>query len=392
MSETHARLRRGGLSAEQTFLLLGARTRCAAPHVQAARALLDHGLDWQTLLQLASENQVLPLLHHALEVLDDGERAPDDVRRKLARVYEASVLRGRRMQADLADLLRALGAAGVRAQVLKGLALGELVYRDPALRDAVDIDVLVQEGDFAAVAAALAGLGYALHRPLPALAPRDLVHAAHFLGQIRFCAPDHAPVETHFRLVNMGVPKDEPGVWERACRAQLAGVETLVPGPSDQLLLLCVHANTHGYQSLRLLCDVAEHLQQYRDEIDWSLFTTLVRRRRMAASAWFTLRFAAELLGAEVPERCMAEIRPSKLRRRVFEIAWGKDAVLGLRSLGRPGRVEGPRYYLLEVDGLADKIRFLGATLFPPREWLGRYYGPGRGVGLYLRHWRTALS
>src|SRR5436305_1421929 len=60
----------------------------------------------------------------------------------------------------LREVLGALQASGVMALITKGTALAYSIYPAPDLRPRTDVDLLIADGDFAAVRAVFAALGF----------------------------------------------------------------------------------------------------------------------------------------------------------------------------------------------------------------------------------------
>jgi len=66
---------------------------------------------------------------------------------QLAAWQKAHQLRVLRMTADLVRVVRALESAAIPVLCLKGPVLGQLYYGDPAMRDYMDLDILVKQSD-----------------------------------------------------------------------------------------------------------------------------------------------------------------------------------------------------------------------------------------------------
>ena len=65
----------------------------------------------------------------------------------LNRVFLYAAARAMRSGRQIQVVVDALEAAGIPSVLLKGPALARTVYPDPALRQSVDIDLLVRPGD-----------------------------------------------------------------------------------------------------------------------------------------------------------------------------------------------------------------------------------------------------
>jgi len=73
------------------------------------------------------------------------------------------------------------------------------------------------------------------------------------------------------------------GVWKRARKARVAGVDALVLCPEDSLLHLCLHLFQHRRGGwLTSSCDIAELANHHRDRLDWQAFLRSVFEARIS--------------------------------------------------------------------------------------------------------------
>ena len=96
-----------------------------------------------------------------------------------------------------------------------------------------DVDVLVPPADAHRAVDVLLGAGWAPEY----LQPHRRIAVHHSQG---FEHPDDGTVDLHWHTLNES--SDDAGIWHAAVPVVVGGVDTLAPAPSDQLLLVCVHA------------------------------------------------------------------------------------------------------------------------------------------------------
>jgi hypothetical protein len=227
-------------------------------------------------------------------------------------------------------VVRALDAAAIPALLLKGAALLETVYADPAQREMLDIDILVPIDRLPAANEALAPLGY---RPLPGsegLAGQP--------EQLRVAAPHHDPalvgeqqlvaVELHHHVAIAGEGRFEiAGFWERARTVPSTGHR--VPSPEDLLLHVCLHfirnrlggsfRRRHTGGALAQIFDINQIVEA--ESIDWDAFVQAAGAYDLGAKTFLGL-FAARQLGVAIPDAALSELRP-----RGFDDAIGRHLV-----------------------------------------------------------------
>ena len=193
---------------------------------------------------------------------------------------------------ELAQIVRALEAAGIDALLVKGWTAARL-YAQPGLRPYGDVDVCVAPEQHDAAQAVLAKSAPAIN------------------------------VDLHTGLaINSGFARDLPSYEDaraHASHGRLEGVDVLMLAPEEQLSLLCVHLLTHGAWRPLWLCDIAAAVERLTDDFDWD--RCLGRSRRLATWVSSTVTLAERLLGARpssalpVPARTPPWLEPAVLKQ-----------------------------------------------------------------------------
>jgi hypothetical protein len=316
------------LSPEPEYaLLLDVVAPGAAPRVDPRT--WDPGR-WGRLLDVADWHRLSPALFTTLRAT---EGVPAPVMSALERAYLANAARGMFIRDSVARVIGTLDEADVRSLLLKGAALVETVYPDPAEREMIDVDVLVPADQLDRAAAALTALGYS-HRvdPEPAVAQAQgepvLVgsgsphHVAALVGPGDLVAVE---LHHHIAIAGEGTGFGLEGFWARARNAMSTGHG--VPSPEDLMIHVCFHftrnrlggsagrRNTGG--ALAQILDIRRLVDA--GDIDWDLLVHTTREFGLGARVFLGL-FAARELGVPVPDGALAQIQPR-----------GFDADLGRR-------------------------------------------------------------
>ena len=309
---------------------------------------------WDRVLKLADWHRVSPALFCHLR---GAAGVPPRVLEALEQAYFDNAARNLFIGAEQRRILDALAAADVPTMLLKGAALVETVYDDPALREMLDLDILVPSEQMGTATFALAALGYlslgesgGIDRATGA-APAH--HGPALIGEDEVLAVE---LHRHIALAGEATRFAIADFWQRGRKAA-SGAE-LLPSPEDLLLHVCLHftrnrlggssrrRNTGG--ALAQLYDIARIVG--REEVDWDALAGAARRYRMGASVFLAL-FAARELGVPVPGPALAELRP-----RSFDPAVGRRLV-ALRVLSGENHLP---------------VRSTRWMLLPPREALRR--------------------
>jgi Uncharacterised nucleotidyltransferase len=317
-----------------------------APGAPARTEYRDWDTDqWDLALRAAEWHRLSPILFRHLRAR--GE-APAAVLSTLEQAYLSNAARNLFIGESLRRALEALAGAGVPA-------LTETVYPDPALREMLDLDILVPAAELDAANAALAAIGYrgvasthddqhtqasmrVTHHHDPALVTDDQVVAVE--------------LHHHIAMTDERAHFDIAGIWERA-RPSASGPAHLLPSAEDLLLHVCLHFTRNrlggSYRrggsggALSQLCDIAWIID--REALDWDALVDAALSYRLDARVFLPL-FAAHELGIAVPEAALQALRPPgfdpRLGRRLVALrvlrAGRHLPVRSLRFIVAPGR------------------------------------------------------
>src|SRR5215210_4865854 len=144
---------------EDELLLCCARTSRSPEIAARIRALVQEGIDWEYLILTAHLHGVAPLLYWHLHVAR-SDAVPESVLNHLRDHFHANSLRNLSLTGELLRILRAFRAHGVDAVPYKGPALAASAYSNLALREFIDLDIMVRRQDVQKAKESLAFLGY----------------------------------------------------------------------------------------------------------------------------------------------------------------------------------------------------------------------------------------
>lgn len=226
-------------------LLAVARPRLTGNARATLRAELASDVDWTWLVEQALSHGLGALLcRHLTEVPSD--LLPDDIAlaataysRDRASFTESAV-------AELAELVDALAASGVRALPFKGPVFGAQAYGDPSLRVFLDLDLLIAPEDVTAALAVLDRFGY--RSDVADLSPRRLRDYHRYNGQDALFAAGRMPVEPHWAFAprTLSMAFDPMPLWARAGSIDVNGRALPCVAPEDALLPACMAARSNG--------------------------------------------------------------------------------------------------------------------------------------------------
>ena len=240
---------------------------------------------------------LLPLLQEALQ--RNGIEADKAFQAyvKAARLRED--LRSRIVRPIMGEVFDTLARHDIRAIALKGCAIMDSHYPDPAVRHCHAVNVLVDDDAVGRVADLVAPLGFVPDRagPMAGQGPVVFRHRTGF------------PLEVYprlFRIPYYQAPVAE--VWSRSRPVEIAGGPVRVLAPDDNLIHICANAaSDRSRANLRWACD-AWHVLQGSDAVDWARFGATVAQSRLGLPMAGIMTYLAERLDAPVPDATLAAL------------------------------------------------------------------------------------
>ena len=268
--------------------------------------------------------------HHTLEQHGLADVIEPAVRPALKQARLSETVSYMAQKAALQELDRLFEAKGIRYAVIKGTHVRELVYADPALRPASDIDILVAPEQRLAAVDALKEAGFTLF-----VNPDVLSHEASLTR-------GGVDIDLHWDILRPGRTRIDtvPILLARRRRsADICGLDD-----ADVVFLMLVHPAFAKYvcspnMDLNKVIDFT--LWATRRNIDWDAVAALLEQTGLCTAAWIVLKWYAMLLEPrplQVPEQFVARISPGPLRQRYLTQWLERD--LPTRWLDKPTRIQ----------------------------------------------------
>ena len=266
--------------------------------------LEDPGLDgeeWSSLLRLADEQEILPLIVDCVYSCPSFRNLREEDRKGCSeRAVQIAVRQAVQTNEFLTLMLHAQ-AQGLDPVVLKGIVVRSL-YPKPILRPSVDEDLLIPpeaSADF--------------HRffLLEGLTPDEPEADVDAADELSYHKPDSP---TYIELHKSPFAKSDAygdcnslfaGAEERTVRLSFDDVTLRTLEPTGHLLYLICHAYKHFLYSgvgVRQVCDMGLFIESYGSEIDWPRIVRDCASIRIDRFAAALFRVAERHLGFSLPE------------------------------------------------------------------------------------------
>jgi hypothetical protein len=325
--------------------------------------------DWIAFINRVADQRLSGFL---MSAIDDGAfPVTEDQQKQAAGLRWHDAMWVLRLEHSLREIDSILSGSNLDYRVLKGPALANTVYADPALRSYVDIDILVPPTRFDESVALLTSDGGVRTNPEPV---RGFVQR--FGKSVAVTRPNQSAVDIHRTLAPgpYGLRIDLAQLFASKSPFRIAGRTLFGIGPEERFLHACYHA-TLGDNPPRLvpLRDVVETLRSpefslqraHRLWTDWGASLVVAVAVR---TAWATLG----VVESEPLAQWAESFRPRRTERKVLEVFRGTEEHDDREAI---------RMMMSAVPSMRGKAQYLRAQVLPSRSYLSE-----RGEG-YVRHW-----
>jgi hypothetical protein len=346
------------------------------------RGILGEEIDWSSLVSLAAEHRVLPLLRRVFE-RTCPERLPPDTQKELRAYCHELTLRNLLLTGELLRILRLLNVHGIEAIPFKGPTLAALAYGNLSLREFTDLDIFLRLEDISVAIALLHSHGYRIparrfitadgHTP-DEMTMRPTASRFRLDYECRLTCPENqVTVELHWRLLPwyFVAPFDLDRIWSHLREVNLSGARVFTLPLGELLLMLCMHATKHEWDRLSYVCDIAELIHNSKDEIVWSDVREQARALGAEYMLGLGLRLAKDLMGVPIPaETALSAMEKTAVialaeRVRVHLFAPSKHRSMTRKRLPLVGHsMDGLLHHLRAKERTWDRFRYcLGMTI-----------------------------
>lgn len=311
---------------------------------------------WDSILKNGQTFEVGPLLHYILEQIDyQQEKISNTVRDQLKKIYYQYMYHTMMFHDKLQQALNILQETRIKVIVLKGAALAETVYKNIALRPMADIDLLIFKKALSKAKEVLFEMGF---RKTEYHSLRDSLKEHPF--HLRFVKEGSGfpiIIELHWDIAKSPVNVEITEVMQRAVPANIGVIDAHVMYPDDLLLYLCWHTANHHFPRLIWLCDVAQVIKAYGENINWDIIIERSKRWKIRKTVYCSLYLTKNVLGAQVPEKVLSNLQLSKIETQIFQFIIlnmeHKEGIMQIRNSLLTIALQ-----LLIIDRLKDQVFF----------------------------------
>ena len=342
-----------------------------------ARALLEDPTSRGRLLHRAREHAVEGLVLSVLLRSPLARELSDATSRELLGSWNHLRRQAAVWDLERDRLLSRLSCAGLSPVLLKGAALRETLYAEPAERWLCDLDLLLPAGELDAARVALIEVGYS---DIGGAELHEAYRRHHFHDRLEH--PNGFVVELHWALSRPGA---EPRLDERAFltrateRLRPGGQALRVPSTEDMILHLASQNAEDTFGRLSRLVDL-DRLVSAAPALDWAYLRETARTSGAKNFLALALRLAERLLETPIPPGFIESLADSPLTR--LSLALLDPVPWALRSREHERNLTATALKFWVTAGWPRRLRRLTARpQLDPLAWVWLGHGGADGSG-----------
>jgi hypothetical protein len=351
---------------------------------------VDCPLDWPTILRLAAQHSLMPLLYRHLSK-HCGQAIPTAVLTQCKDRYDKNFQANLRLTSELLKLAQDFAHQNIPVLCYKGPVLAQMAYGNLALREFTDLDLLIHEADVLRATRLLEQQGFSPHYALSdtqvCTYAKTYNEHAFWHEAKQFCADLHWSILPRYSSFSPNSSFLWPAREQFIFASQT--VETL--SREHLLLFLCAHGAKHNWSHLCWICDL-DALLQASPTLDWQKVQTDMGHLGTPRMLYLGLYLTHHLLGTSLPTDILNAIQADTI---IPALAIQVQQQLFSPSLTALRLQQDRLIYLKTFQSWKDILWFwVSIILIPtPLEWqiialprtLGWLYYPIRILRLLLR-------
>jgi len=326
--------------------------------------------DWHAFTELAVRHGVAALAWQNLNDLDLARFVEEEERAVLESTLLRTIARVTFISSVAAEITEALDKAGIKALLLKGMALEHTVYGSRGLRQMSDADLLVSPRDVLGARDVIESLGF-VSRPLKSPLYRHIIlETGNHLPEMH---RGGVSVDLHHRLFGEKAAGLTEKAFSEAVTVIAGDFDWHILPPRINFLNLVMHLQKHenkGEFQLRLYCDMFLLLVSEREVILTDELIGEARQAGIEIEVKVVLYLMKVIWELDVPDK--------------FTVDAGRGAISTgrfIENLENPGIIEPLsasevyRRNITAIRGLKGKLIFIAGDLFPSLTFMKNRYG-----------------
>jgi hypothetical protein len=282
---------------------------------ESFRQLVNQVRDWEFLLNAANTHGLIPLLQKHVHSLA-ADLTPVGALSSLKQQSVANTQNVLHLMSRQLKLFRLFKENQIPVAIFKGSVLSQMVYGEPTLRHAGDIDVLISRAHFSRAKSLLESLGYEM---APSLSDAQLASHRRSHCEIQFVRDDwFTVIDLHWAFApkNFVFKLEADDVLSRLQRVEVAGTEIETLATEDLILYLSMHGAKHLWRALEWITSLGELIRS-AESIDWDVVVERAVQAHATGMLALGLRLIETISQIEIPIRVFSSVDPDASAKKL---------------------------------------------------------------------------
>ena len=276
--------------------------------------LVAANFNWSSMVKLATQHKVIPLLYKGLNLWSQKELVPSNIMAILKQYLFQIATQNLFQSKSLIQIIKLFQEEGIKVIPYKGVILSDKAYQQKGMRRSSDLDLLIQFEDFEKVKTLLLANGFKENFVLPVKFEKNRIKYG---------------CEYGFILQRVGLPKISIDLhWAVADKQQQlhlsykdfipfinqekwSGLEGEFLSPEGLLLSTCIHHSKEQWNRLSYLTDMAALLNRYHSILNWSLLLEVAKHKKIENILYLGIGMTQNFIETPIPAICLLYTSPS---------------------------------------------------------------------------------
>lgn len=363
---------------------------------EVARSLLKQEINWDYLFITAQAHGLLPLLHKDLMSVG-GDLVPGQFLSRLKRESVANSQNVLHLISKQLRVYRLFKENNIAVALFKGPLLAQMAYGEISVRQAGDIDLLIERQHFDRARSLLESLGYEMY---PRLTPAQLASHLSNHCELQFMRDEwFTVVDLHWELAprSFVFKLKAEEVMSRLQSVSLAGTMVETFSDEDLVLYQAMHGAKHLWRRLEWICSLAESIRS-SPSMNWHTVVERAANARATRMLGLGLRLVEEFSDVRIPAHVLAAVDAG---RAMQQMARSIRTQL-FTTFGAADSTETNLYNLRVMDRKRDAVLSALRAIFVPTlpDWqalalptpLHSLYYAYRPLRLSKLYWRRLIA
>lgn len=324
-------------------------------------------IDWSYLEGLSAYHGLKPLLCHVLSSDELRKNVPQDVLSNLEKFYKVNSMWSGLLYERLINIIDTMNSNEISVLAIKGPLMAKHLYGDIAMREFLDLDILVDQEHVRKAKDLLIASGYALDLEMPQGFEDNYESHSYYYNMVFH--QDKMPVDLHWSLIpneySFSLATEE--VMKSSKLSVVEDRELLVMKPEHLLIYLCIHGAKHSWTQLNWVADISQLI--LTNDIDWDFVIDRTKKLQAVSMVYLGILLARDLFCIKIPEKILNEVKSHKRINTNLNTAYEILFPGEVESYSR--KLKTKLFYMSLMSGIKNKLYYLHDFIFKPTyyEW-----------------------